>query len=98
MNQEPAGCTNGYWMPTLVADDDFHFDRDDLLSQFRSHGIDARVFFWPLSPTPLEGGKAFDHTCLSESIHLRALNLPSGHDLTDEDIQLVSEIVFRNLP
>ena len=53
MNPEPANVKNGYWMPSLVADNDVFFDRETLLLHFENNGIDARVFFWPLSLLPM---------------------------------------------
>lgn len=95
MNPEPEGCTNGYWMPTLVVEDDIPFDRDVLISELKQNGVDARVFFWPLSATSVQGRKAFDRRYISENIYLRALNLPSFHDLTDSDVLFVSDIVRK---
>lgn len=93
MNPEPEGCTNGYWMPTFVVEDGVPFNRDDLIGELVSKGVDARVFFWPLSGTPIGGRKAFERPFISEKIHLRALNLPSHHDLTDDDANRVCRVV-----
>jgi len=93
MNPEPEGCTNGYWMPTFVVDDGIPFKRDDLIGELIAKGVDARVFFWPLSSTPASGRKAFNKTYLSETIHLRSLNLPSHHDLSTDDSTYVCKIV-----
>ena len=93
MNPEPEGCTNGYWMPTFVVEDGIPFNRDELIDELKAKGVDARVFFWPLSSTPAGGRKAFNKPYLSETIHLRALNLPSHHQLSDEDAAFVSGII-----
>ncbi|MCP9834418.1 MULTISPECIES: DegT/DnrJ/EryC1/StrS aminotransferase family protein [unclassified Cyanobium] len=85
MNPEPDGCTNGFWMPTFVVDDETPFHREDLIGELQTNGVDARVFFWPLSSTPTGGRKAFEIPYLADSIHLRALNLPSHHNLSDDD-------------
>ena len=90
MNPEPEGCINGYWMPTFVVNDGVPFNRDELIGELNAKGVDARVFFWPLSSTPARGRKAFDKHYLSESIYLHALNLPSHHNLSDEDAAYVS--------
>lgn len=93
MNPEPDGCINGCWMPTFVVDEGISFNRDDILDDLISNGVDARVFFWPLSSTPAGGRKAFAQPYLSETIHLRALNLPSHHQLSDEDSSFISSII-----
>lgn len=97
MNPEPECCSNGYWMPTFVVNDGILFDRDVLIHEFKAKGVDARVFFWPLSSTSVGGRKAFDKPYLSESINLRALNLPSHHNLSQEDANFVSGVVSDHL-
>lgn len=91
MNPEPAGTTNGYWMPTIVVDEGVPFDRDALLSAFKAAHIDGRVFFWPLSSLGLF--EADSPNAVSNAISLRAINLPSHHDLRDDQIQRVVDLV-----
>jgi perosamine synthetase len=43
MNPEPQHTTNGYWMPTIVVDEQTGFNRDDLLAAFKADNIDGRV-------------------------------------------------------
>ena len=93
MNPEPEGCTNGFWMPTFVVDDGIPFDRNQLINELKTKGVDARVFFWPLSSTPAGGSKAFDKPYLSETIYLRALNLPSHHNLSCADANYICDII-----
>jgi len=93
MNPEPQGCTNGYWMPTFVVEDGIPFNRDELIDALKAKGVDARVFFWPLSSTPAGGRKAFDKGYLSETIHLRALNLPSAFEISAIDIQYITSAI-----
>ncbi|SFS05881.1 perosamine synthetase [Dyella sp. OK004] len=91
MNPEPAGTRNGYWMPTIVIDDEVPFNREALLAAFKADNIDGRVFFWPLSTLP-----SFDArpgNTVSHSLTRRALNLPSYHDLSNEDIARVARVV-----
>ena len=93
MNPEPKGCVNGYWMPTFVVDEGILLNRDALIETLKTQGVDARVFFWPLSSTSLGGRKAFKKPYISESIHLKALNLPSYHHLCAKDSGFISSIV-----
>ena len=93
MNPEPECCINGYWMPTFVVDNRIPYNRDVMIGELKAKGVDARVFFWPLSSISAGGRKAFDKPYLSESIHFRALNLPSHHNLSEDDTLFVSEII-----
>jgi perosamine synthetase len=91
MNPEPAGTTNGFWMPSIVADEGVQFDRDGLLAEFRRADIDGRVFFWPLSLLPMFAGSK-QHP-VSHGLYRRALNLPSYHDITDAELNRVADVV-----
>ncbi|TDR48707.1 perosamine synthetase [Tahibacter aquaticus] len=95
MNPEPSGTRNGYWMPTIVVDDDADFDREKLLAAFKADNIDGRVFFWPLSSLPMFTPRP-QHR-ISHSLSRRALNLPSYHDMRDADIVRVARHVIAQL-
>jgi perosamine synthetase len=94
LNIEPEGTVNGYWMPTIVANRDVSFNRDALLDDMRANNIDARVFFWPLSMLPMFEAKPENE--VSYSLYKRAINLPSYHDIREEEIDRVCEIIRRH--
>ncbi|MDC0261259.1 DegT/DnrJ/EryC1/StrS aminotransferase family protein [Synechococcus sp. AH-551-N17] len=87
LNPEPEMCVNGYWMPTLMAED-ANFDRERIILELKNAGIDARVFFWPLSSL-----KMFNscQSCnpVSSQCSKRGLNLPSFLDMSADDISRV---------
>ncbi|MDK9719215.1 MAG: DegT/DnrJ/EryC1/StrS aminotransferase family protein [Trichlorobacter sp.] len=87
MNPEPKGTVNGYWMPTIVVDEEVPFNRNKLLAAFKADDIDGRVFFWPLSMQPMFEEKP--KNAVSYGLHKRAINLPTYHDLTDAEMERV---------
>jgi perosamine synthetase len=91
MNPEKEGTVNGYWMPSIVVDETIIFDREMLLEAFQAKGIDGRVFFWPLSSLPMFNSQP--ENTISYDICSRACNLPSYHDLLEEQISRVCNIV-----
>lgn len=95
MNPEPPATTNGYWMPSIVAEESSIFDRESLLNVFRSQNIDGRVFFWPLSMLPMFKSKP--ENTISYHIFHRAINLPSYHDLGLEDIKRITHIIQEHI-
>ncbi|WP_426123910.1 DegT/DnrJ/EryC1/StrS family aminotransferase [Pararhizobium sp. PWRC1-1] len=91
LNPENAGTVNGAWMPTAVFDRDIGITREMLQQAFSSANIDARVFFHPLTSLPMfserrENRHAWD-------IPERAINLPSYHDMTEEEIERVTGVI-----
>lgn len=94
MNAELPGTENGAWMPTVVFSQESGIQREEIQKAFQAEAIDARVFFWPLSSLPSFGGQAVEGT-RSSAIALRAINLPSYHDMTTAELDRVIEVVTR---
>ena len=91
LNPEQENTTNGFWMPNIVFGEDSNVTREVLHNAFVRNGIDARVFFWPLSSLPMYENKPENK--YSYSISKRSINLPSYHDLTEDEIKSVVSIV-----
>jgi perosamine synthetase len=93
MNPEPKGTVHGAWMPTVVFDPDSHVTRDTLQRAFAAENTDARVFFWPLSSLPMFA--PVKTNAIAWSVPERAINLPSYHEMSDEDINRVTDVIRR---
>lgn len=78
-------------MPTIVFDKSLNFNRERLLKRFKDNNIDGRVFFYPLSSLPMFEEKK--ENVVSYDIFERSVNLPSYHEITDEDIKRVVEVI-----
>ncbi len=88
LNPEPAGTRNGAWMPTAVFAAATGVTTPRLQAAFAALDIDARVFFHPLSSLPMfapcpGGARAAD-------ICQRAINLPSFHDISNDEQRRVA--------
>jgi perosamine synthetase len=71
-------------MPTVVSDAGTGLTREQLQAALVGENIDARVFFWPLSSLPsFEAALANIH---AYQIPTRAINLPSYHDISENDL------------
>lgn len=93
MNPEPAGTTNGAWMPTVVFASETGVTRQKLQTAFADENIDARVFFSPLSSLPMfDPVKSNTHAW---SISEMAINLPSYHDIKTEEVDRVTNTIMR---
>lgn len=97
MNPEAPGTINGYWMPTVVFEANAAFDREALLAEFKANEIDGRVFFWPLSLLGVDGVPRGAQTPNAQAIHPKAINLPSYHDIANEDIARVVALVQKHV-
>ena len=95
LNPEPDYVINGAWMPNIVFDKKLGINRDLLLKTFQSENIDARVFFWPLSSLAMfETVKTNEN---SWDISNRSINLPSFHDLHNQQIDRITSLIIELL-
>lgn len=90
MNPEPEGTVHGAWMPTIVFDAASGITREKLQEAFARDNIDARVFFWPLSSILAYDAPANIH---AYEIPSRAINLPSYHDMSQQELDRVIQTV-----
>jgi perosamine synthetase len=95
MNPEPEGVTNGAWMPTVVFARETGVTREMLLKSFADERIDARVFFHPLSSLPMFEKKRANS--VAWDLPNRAINLPSYHDMTNDELDRVIGVVQREI-
>ena len=84
-------------MPNLVFSKKSKVNSKILYKEFNKENIDARVFFVPLSSTPaMQKYKKNNYKNKnSYSIASRSINLPSYHDMTEDDINKVCDVVFK---
>ncbi len=84
---ERPGCTNVYWMVSILLEPPFPLDRDALIPALREQGIDSRPFFHPLDTLP----PYFSPTPRPVSLRLSraGLNLPSSPALTDAQVDYI---------
>ena len=95
MNPEPAGTVNGAWMPTAIFAPHTGITREMLQAAFAAEHIDARVFFHPLSSLPPFGSQP--GAPVAADIAARAINLPSFHDMTDDEQERVVGVIRQLL-
>lgn len=94
LNAEPVRVKNSYWMVTILIQPDLGIHKDALIRALAERQIDSRPFFHPLSSLPayakLPGGDmARKQNSVAYDIGARGVNLPSGFNLTEEDVDYV---------
>lgn len=102
LNAEPAGTVNSYWMNTVVLDPRFKLDKRELMGRLDAYQIDSRPFFFPLSSLPAYAGlpqasEARARNTVSYDISPRGVNLPSGLNLTEADVDYVCRSLLEIL-
>jgi perosamine synthetase len=89
---EIPGRPSVYWMFALLVEG----DRARLMSRLRERGIDTRTFFHPLHRQPLYEAKLRDvRLPVAERLGERGINLPSGNELTLDEVDAVCDAVLE---
>jgi perosamine synthetase len=96
LNRETPDVLNTFWMVTVIPDAAPGLSKETLIERLGASGIDARPVFYPLSALP-----AYAHLPGIERVRARnpvarrlgavGVNLPSGFNLTEGDIDFVCD-------
>ena len=78
------------WMSSVVLDPKRHAPRLEVTRRLKAAGIDTRPFFPPLSSFPMFGGNA-SFSKVATHLGDHGINLPSGHNLTESDVDRVTD-------
>jgi perosamine synthetase len=102
LNPEGKGAADpGAWMPTVMFSDNMMNSVEPLRARLVEYGIDARVVFHPLSlvcttwPQCREAHEVRATTTNNQASRFstHALNLPSFHDMKEDDIRYVVQSI-----
>lgn len=91
LSGELPGCRAIHWMPSVEVLGCVAARRLELIAEMKRRNVDSRPVFYPISSMPM-----FERAenPVAYRIGHAAINLPSGHSLTDDQIDYVSETVM----
>jgi perosamine synthetase len=95
---EKEWAFNSYWMYSILIEDEFGMNRDQLAQNLKDAGIDTRPFF--ISMHRQKALKDFGCDCsgnypVTDEIAQRGLYLPSGSGLKPEQIDFVCDTIRK---
>ena len=98
LNYEAPTTKNTYWMVTAVFGQELGLNKEDVSAELRRRNINSRPFFYPLSSLPaycqLGGPERWrSRNPVSYDIASRALNLPSGFNMTEALVERVVDAI-----
>jgi perosamine synthetase len=94
---EAPWAKNVYWMYSILVRKGFGVSRNKLIELLAREGIESRTFFYPIHVQPayssLASSGAFP---VADTLSRSGINLPSGNDLTEQQIHDVCDAVKRH--
>lgn len=94
LNYEAPHTKNTYWMVTVILDEAFGIGKEQVQVELSARNIDCRPFFYPLSSLPAyadypSAQRARELNRVSYKISPFAINLPSGLNMTEDEVHYV---------
>lgn len=93
---EADWAKNVFWMYSILVEDEFGLNRDQLRAYLARHGIETRTFFIPMHLQPIyyESFKGQRYP-VSEMLCQRGFYLPSASSLTREQIRYIARNLYQ---
>jgi perosamine synthetase len=80
-----------YWMYSILIEDKFGINRDELMERLLEKGIDTRPFFYPMHVMPpYKNNERFP---VAEELSKKGINLPSSVNLGIDEVRYIADIV-----
>jgi perosamine synthetase len=99
LNVERPWARNVSWMTSVVLDSGTGISRDGVMASLSRRQIGCRPFFPPLSSLPMFYSRTerADRNPVAYRVAGQGINLPSGHNLTEEDVDRVCAALRETL-
>ena len=88
LNAEAPWARSIYWMTSIVLNDKSRVGRNEVIKGLKERGVDSRPFFPPMSSFPMFKSCEVQNP-VAYRVSKNGVNLPSGHNLTEEDVERV---------
>jgi perosamine synthetase len=85
---------HSYWMYTILIEDGFGKNRDEVIELFQKNGVETRPVFYPMHVMPVYKEDS-DRLKCAEEVASKGINLPTFYELTEEDVKFVTGLLVR---
>jgi len=94
LNDENDWSESNYWMCSIILMKKFKYSRDQLRAELLKRLIDTRPFFYPITMFDMYKNAKKVDTKNSYHTGLNGINLPSGINLTQDEVNYISNQVI----
>lgn len=96
LNAEANNVKNTFWISTAIIDKRYSLTKEMIQEEFKKYNIDARPFFYPISMMPpykkyCKTKNMAKENPVSYEFSKYGICLPSGSNLTESDVDYVSQ-------
>jgi pyridoxal phosphate-dependent aminotransferase EpsN len=94
---EPRNCFSNRWLTPVLLNPESGKTPEEIRQTLEEHNIESSLLWKPLHLQPLFAGSLYFGDGLSERLFSRGLCLPSGSNLSEEDLDKVVQVLKREL-
>lgn len=81
-----------YWMYSILIEEALGISRQELMARLEKDGIETRTFFYPVHAQPIYSDLGRSEMFpIADMLSRKGINLPSGNDLIEEEVDLVCD-------
>jgi perosamine synthetase len=95
LNKEASWAKSIYWMSSIFLERDFFISRNELMQALKKDGIDTRPVFPTISKYPMWYSDCHNPNAIA--ISENSINLPSGHNLEETQINYICDSIIKHL-
>ena len=96
LNVQRPWARSIYWMSSIVLEEGGEATRNRVMTTLKQSGIDSRPFFRPISSLPMYQS-CKKHNPVAYEVASQGINLPSGHNLTESEVDYICGILRESL-
>ena len=82
-----------YWMFSILVEDEYGKNRDELMTVLAGAGIETRPFFYPMHILPVYKGTERTSLRTAEYVASRGINLPTFYDLKKDEVDYIAKCI-----
>ncbi len=84
---------HSYWMYSILIENDYGMDRNEVMALLEEYGIETRPFFYPMHCMPIYTCAYNNMLRVSEDIASKGINLPTYFALEQADIEFIADVL-----
>lgn len=83
---------HSYWMYSILVEENFGINRDEVMEFFAKNGIETRPFFYPMHIMPVYNENSL-RLKNAEAIAAKGINLPTFYEIEEDDVEYISGVI-----
>ncbi|EJO5346072.1 LegC family aminotransferase [Clostridium botulinum] len=92
---EKQNVNNVYWLYSILINDDYLLNRDELILKLKENGIQARPFFMAVHEMPPYNKCRHGDMSVTNELAVKGINLPSSLALQENEIKIICDIIKK---